>query len=193
MRSTGLALIDLGDAPRIVSERLILRQPSHEDVGAICALANNWEVTRWMGRLPYPYLRKNALYFLEHIVPREVAWIVQNRRSGEVCGVAGLASHETSGSVELGYWLGQSHWGHGFATEASRAILEFAFGSASLPEVISGCFVGNIRSAHVLEKLGFQPVRTSIRACMAQGEELPHLDMALTRDAWTSVCRNTRR
>ena len=115
---------------------------------------------------------------------------VQGYTSGEVFGVAGLASHETLGSVELGYWLGQSHWSNGFATEASRAILDFAFGKASLPKVVSGCFVGNIRSAHVLEKLGFQPVRTSTRSCMAQGKELPHLDMALTRDAWASTYRN---
>lgn len=111
LRSIGLALIDLGYAPQIVSERLILRQPSHEDVGIICALANNWEVTRWMGRLPYPYLREDALFFLEHVVPREVAWIIQGRSSGEAFGVAGPASHEISGSVELGYWLGQEPLG----------------------------------------------------------------------------------
>lgn len=189
--STDVALIGLGNAPQIVSERLMLRQPSRDDVGAICALANNWEVTRWMGRLPHPYTNEDALFFLEHVVPREVTWIVQCRSSGEVLGAAGLIPHETSGSVELGYWLGQSHWGKGFATEASRAVLDFAFGRASLPDVASGCFVGNVRSAHVLEKLGFQPVGTSARSCMAQGKELPHLDMVLTRDAWTSASRNT--
>jgi len=157
LRSVGLALMGLGNAPQVVSERLTLRQPTREDVEAICALANNWEVTRWMGRMPYPYFKEDALFFLEHVVPREVAWIVEGRNSGEAFGVAGLVPHETSGSAELGYWLGQRHWGKGFATEASRAILEFAFGRAFLSEVTSGCFVGNIRSAHVLEKLGFQP------------------------------------
>lgn len=189
--STGLALTELGNAPQIVSERLTLRRPSHEDVDAICALANNWEVTRWMGRLPYPYLREDALFFLEHVAPREVVWVIQNRGSGEVLGVAGLTPHGASGSAELGYWLGQSYWGNGFATEASRTILGFAFGKASLPEVISGCFVGNIRSAHVLEKLRFQTTRTSTRSCMAQAKELPHLDMTLTRDMWTLGYRNT--
>lgn len=189
--STGLALIGLGNAPRIVSERLVLKQPGYADVDAICALANNWEVSKWMGRLPHPYSRRDALFFLEHVVPREVVWTIQGRSSGEVLGVAGLVPQEASGLAELGYWLGQSHWGHGFATEASRAVLEFAFGTACLPEVASGCFVGNARSARVLAKLGFQTLRTSTRPCMAQAKELPHLDMTLTRDGWTWTCRDT--
>ena len=144
-----------------------------------------------MGRLPYPYSREDALFFLEHVAPREVVWIVQDHGSGEALGVAGLTPHGVLESAELGYWLGQSYWGSGFATEASRTILKFAFGKESLPEVTSGCFVGNVRSAHVLEKLGFRTIRTSKRSCMAQAKELPHLDMTLTRDRWMSGCRNT--
>ena len=186
-----MALIGLGNAPEIVSERLVLKQPGRADLDAICALANNWEVARWMGRLPHPYSKRDALFFLEHVVPREVVWTIGGRSSGDVLGVAGLVPHEASGAAELGYWLGQSHWGHGFAAEASRAVLEFAFDAAELPEVASGCFVGNTRSARVLARLGFQTLRTSTRACTAQARELPHFDMTLTRDAWTRTCRET--
>lgn len=166
------------------SQRLLLRQPTHSDIDAICTLANNWEVVRWMGRLPFPYLRKDAAFFLEKLVPHEAVWIFQDRESTDVLGVGGLNQHAVSGKVELGYWLGQDHWGKGFATEASRAILDYAFGPLALPGVVSGCFTGNARSAHVLTKLGFRTVGTSTRWCMAQANELPHLDMALTREGW---------
>ncbi len=177
----------LSNPPPLSSERLVLRQPSHADVDAIRALANNWEVARWMGRLPFPYLRKDAVLFLEEIVPREAAWIIQDRGSAEVLGVGGLTPHGASGTVEFGYWLGERHWGNGFATEAGRAILRHAFGTLRLPEVVSGCFVGNARSARVLGKLGFRTTGTSTRSCTAQARELPHLDMALAREVWASA------
>jgi len=185
-----LAEIDLKNLPLLSSERLVLRQPTNADVDAICMLANNWEVARWMGRLPFPYLRKDAVFFLEEVVSREAVWIIQNRNSAEVLGVGGLNPHEASGQVELGYWLGETYWGNGFATEASRAILDYAFGPASLTEVISGCFAGNTRSAHVLKKLGFRTVGMSTRSCIAHAQELPHLDMALIREAWDEAMRH---
>lgn len=182
-----MALIDLSSLPVLSSKRLLLRQPRHADVDAIRTLANNWEVARWMGRLPFPYQRNDAILFLEQIVPREAVWIVQDHDSATVFGVGGLTPHEALGKVELGYWLGEEYWGNGFATEAIRAILGYAFGPASLPKVISGCFVDNKRSAHVLEKLGFHTVGTSMRSCMAQAKDLPYLDMALTREVWASA------
>lgn len=190
-RTIELALIDLSHLPLLSSKRLLLRQPTHADIDSICVLANNWEVARWMGRLPFPYLRKDAVFFLEEVVPREATWIIQNCESAEILGVAGLNPHETSGTLEFGYWLGEKYWGSGFATEASRAILGYAFGPASRTDVISGCFVGNIRSAHVLKKLGFHAMGTSTRSCMAHAKDLPHLDMALTREAWDVALRQS--
>ena len=179
-----MALIDLSSLPPLSSKRLLMRQPSYADIDAICTLANDWEVAKWMSRLPFPYLREDAVFFLEKVIPQEAAWMVQGRESAEVLGVAGLNPHEASGTAELGYWFGSKHWGNGFATEASRAILEYAFGPASLPEVISGYFSGNARSAHVLEKLGFHAVGTDLRFCMAQARELSHVNLILTREAW---------
>ena len=180
-------MIDLSSLPPLSSKRLLLQQPGYAYVDAICALANNFEVAKWMGRLPFPYRRNDAVFFLEQVVPREAVWIVQDCESAAVLGVGGLTPHEASGKVELGYWLGEEYWGNGFATEASRTILRYAFGPASLPEVISGCFVGNTRSAHVLEKLGFRTIGISMRLCVAQAKDLPHLDMTLTREGWASA------
>lgn len=174
--------------PQLYSERLMLRHVSYEDVDAICALANNWEVARWMSRLPYPYLKSNALSILQQVTFREIIWIIQDCSSTEIFGMAGLTLNESE-SVELGYWLGQIYWHKGFATEASQIILEFAFDTVFLSEIKSGCFIDNVRSIHVLEKLGFRVIGTSKRWCMAQAKELSHLDMLLTREMWISAQR----
>ena len=187
---TALTLIDPSNLPPLVSERLSLRRPAHADVDAISVLANNWEIAKWMSRLPFPYRRQDAVFFLEEIVPKEATWAIQAIGDAGIIGVVGLVPHEMAGTVELGYWLGEPYWHRGFASEAAQAVLDYAFGTLGLSEVTSGCFVGNARSARVLEKLGFRTLRTSTRACMAQAKELPHLDMVLARKVWDAKVRS---
>ena len=57
-------------------------------------------------------------------------------------------------SVEIAWRLGRAFWGHGYATEASRLVLEYAFGSLALPEVIAFTAAGNERSRRVMDRLG---------------------------------------
>ena len=178
-----MASLDPGHLPALASERLSLRRPGQADVDPICALANNWEVTRWMGRLPFPYLRRDAVFFVEMVARQEAVWVVE-RRDGKVLGVVGLAPVEAPDALELGYWLGEPHWGRGYAREAAGRVLDYAFGVAGLAEIASGYFEGNCRSARVLRKLGFRQTGTSARSCMVQAAKLPHVDMSLAREAW---------
>jgi RimJ/RimL family protein N-acetyltransferase len=56
--------------------------------------------------------------------------------------------------VEIGWRLAFNHWGQGFATEGARAVLKLAFETLQLPEVVSMTAHQNLRSWHVMEKLG---------------------------------------
>ena len=56
--------------------------------------------------------------------------------------------------VELGYRLAFEHWGQGFATEGSRAALEFGFTAIGLQDIVAMTTVGNVRSRRVMERLG---------------------------------------
>lgn len=152
----------------------------------ICNLANDGEVVRRLGRLPFPYRAEDALFFLDQIVPHELVWIIEKQDDCNVVGIIGLTPRDDVGKVELGYWLGRQFWELGFATEAAKMVLNYAFGPASLPEIISGCFDDNVRSARVLNKLGFNIVSKSMRSCLAEGKELPHLDARLSREEWKS-------
>ena len=57
-------------------------------------------------------------------------------------------------AVEVGWRLDSKWWGHGFATEAGRAALNFAFDRLELPEIVSFTAQGNVRSRRVMERLG---------------------------------------
>jgi len=56
--------------------------------------------------------------------------------------------------VEIGWRLSVNYWGHGFATEAARAVVRHAFDVLGLEDLVSMTVPGNVRSRHVMEKLG---------------------------------------
>ena len=61
----------------------------------------------------------------------------------------------------LGYRLHPKYWNQGFATEASRRMIQFAFGDLRLHRIHSGCSVENAASIRILEKIGFRLEGTS--------------------------------
>ena len=58
-------------------------------------------------------------------------------------------------SAEVGYWLGQPFWGRGIATEALRAVTDYAFTTLDICRLEAGVFDWNPASARVLEKAGY--------------------------------------
>ena len=65
----------------------------------------------------------------------------------------GFEAHFTP-AVEIGWRLGAEHWGHGYATEAARAVLRFGFEQVKMPEIVSFTVPHNQRSRRVMEKIG---------------------------------------
>jgi RimJ/RimL family protein N-acetyltransferase len=60
--------------------------------------------------------------------------------------------------VETSYALGRDHWDRGYATEATRAVLDYAFGTLRLPRVAYGVDAANERSVRLMRRLGFREV-----------------------------------
>ena len=85
-------------------------------------------------------------------------WALEVGSSGELIGFTGLAvpvfKADFTPAVEVGWRLARTAWGHGYATEAGRAALEFGFEGAGLEEIVSFTSVGNARSRAVMERIG---------------------------------------
>jgi ribosomal-protein-alanine N-acetyltransferase len=69
--------------------------------------------------------------------------------------VPGFSAHFTP-CVEVGWRLAFEHWGHGYATEAARLALGYAFETLALSDVVSFASVGNHRSRSVMVRLGMR-------------------------------------
>jgi RimJ/RimL family protein N-acetyltransferase len=155
--------------------RLLLRPGFPEDAPALAAAISDEAIVRNLATAPWPYRMRDAEAFLasprDPILP---SFLVFERTDAapRLIGSCGLG-RRPSGAVEMGYWVGRSHWGRGFATEAGRALVEIAR-TLGLPSLEGSHFIDNPASARVLEKLGFEPLGIiAPRMSCARGIEAP--------------------
>jgi RimJ/RimL family protein N-acetyltransferase len=159
--------------PLLTTERLLLRPRRPEDVPAIVRMNTDPEVVRFVGdgRVPNPVE-------LERRTRERVStdfglglgyWSVFLReRPDDYLGYVVLSPVPESTDIELSYGIQRNAWGRGFATEASRAGLEFGFRVRGLPEIVALTYPDNLRSQRVVAKLGF----TSAGMRHAYGQDL---------------------
>jgi ribosomal-protein-alanine N-acetyltransferase len=86
-------------------------------------------------------------------------WIIIERESRTVVGDVGFRGPpDRSGAVEIGYSVVPGRRKRGYATEAARAVVEWALDQPAVSVVLAGCDADNVASIRILETIGF--VRT---------------------------------
>ena len=119
-------------------------------------------------------------------------WALEVAQSGEFIGFTGLSVPRFGAhfmpAVEIGWRLARSAWGNGYATEAARRALRFAFAEAGLAEVVSFTTVANLRSRAVMERIGMtrDPADDFDHPLVPEGSPLrPHVLYRVRADRWT--------
>lgn len=167
------------------TKRLTLRQPALADVKAIAAIVGDKRVSINLRRVPHPYTLDDATDFVTSSANSgETVFLVEN--ADEAIGLVGL-SWETEGVPELGYCFGVNHWGKGYATEAARAAIDYAFEEFAIERMTSGARVLNPASRHVLEKCGFNWTGVELHRFLALGSSTPVDCFKLERSVWSSI------
>jgi RimJ/RimL family protein N-acetyltransferase len=118
-------------------------------------------------------------------------WAVEARADGELIGCVGLAvpsfSEHFTPCVEIAWRLRRASWGHGYATEAARVCLRFAFETLALPEIVAFTVPANVRSRALMQRLGMvhNPGDDFDHPRLPPGHALSrHVLYRLGRDAW---------
>jgi RimJ/RimL family protein N-acetyltransferase len=156
------------------TERLVLRPTTARDAGRAFEIQSDWQVTRMLRMAAFPPdpLATEA-WFSDH----EREWL-----AGEACRFAvdiegrmvGLVDIDeiAGGTGELGYWFEQAAWGSGYASEAARATIRFAFEEIGLSVLKSGHAEDNPASGRILVKLGFRHLDIVERFSRPRGENI---------------------
>ena len=81
-------------------------------------------------------------------------WAIEERERGTLIGRAGIINPADWPGPEVGYVLGRDYWGHGYATEAARAAMDWGFATIGFDRLISLIDPANAASIAVAERLG---------------------------------------
>jgi len=146
--------------------RLTIRPWSHDEADRLLDIQSRLEVVKWLGD-GEPVLMKDLdeaharidRYTERSATPPLGFWAVEVRESGVVAGSVILLTlpNADDGEVEVGWHLHPDSWGHGYATEAARAVIDRGF-CAGVPEVYAVVRPGNERSLAVCSRLGMTPL-----------------------------------
>lgn len=140
---------------RIETPRLVLRAPIRGDVTDLVKLADNRKIYEVLARLPNPYTRADGIAFVEIFAQRPDERPYAITLNDQFVGVVGFSYH-TGEPPEIGYWLGEPHWGKGIMSEAVKALIEAAFATRLYPRLKARALKTNAGSLNVLEKAGFK-------------------------------------
>jgi RimJ/RimL family protein N-acetyltransferase len=177
--------------------RLILRQFAPDDLDALVALDADPAVMRYTsGGRPTPRAemeQRLARYLAYHQQSAGFGfWAAIEKSSGAFLGWIHFRPLPDAppDEVELGYRLHRAAWGQGYATEASRALIEKGFAEYGVQRVVASTMVVNVASRRVMEKSGLRYIRTFHQEWpdKIDGDELGDVEYALTRAEWLN-CR----
>ncbi len=146
------------------TERLFLRKFALQDVDALAAVVGD-PVT--MEFYPAPLDRQGTADWISRNVQRyqrdgHGLWAMVLRDSGALIGDCGCVVQEveSKNEIEVGYHVRRDLWGNGYATEAARACMEYAFTKLGATRVISMIRPENRSSRRVAEKNGMVREKT---------------------------------
>ena len=142
------------------TERLILRPYGMADAARVAELAGDREVAATTLRIPHPYDATMAAEWIaglpaEYAAERAITWAI-TLGGTELIGSIALSLHLDHHRAELGYWVGKPHWGKGYVTEASRAVMDHGFGELALHRISAHHMSVNPASGAVMRKLGMR-------------------------------------
>jgi RimJ/RimL family protein N-acetyltransferase len=164
----------------IETERLLLRPLAPADLDEVVDLHEDPEVARFVGSLD----RAEAE---ERLRTAEREWgergygrcAVLDRASGRFLGRAGLQYWPQFDETEVGWVLHRDARGHGYATEAGRAFLDWGFASLPAPYITAMIRPDNSASIGVADRLGMAPLREDVLL------DTPVVVYALNREDWS--------
>ena len=162
-----------------------LRAWRASDAESLARYANDERVWRNMSEaFPHPY----TLALAQHWVERGQVdfggdnWAIAF--DDEAVGGCGLQQGEggTRCNVEIGYWLGQAHWGRGVATELVRVLCEQALTRPEVTRIFAPVHADNPASMRVLQKNGFFREAELKRSAVKGGRVIDRVQWARLRD-----------
>ncbi len=148
--------------PNLETGRLVLRPLTLQDAPPLALLAGRREIADTTISIPHPYSEQQARQWIGETADlfakgKAVVFGMELKGEGSLVGAVGLRDIDVEHSLaEMGFWVAVERWGHGYATEAARAVLAFGFEQLKLNRIYAHHMVRNPASGRVLARIGMK-------------------------------------
>ncbi|MGO4770056.1 GNAT family N-acetyltransferase [Flavobacterium sp. W22_SRS_FK3] len=153
----------------IETERLLLRELQMSDVEAMFELESNPKVHTYVGNKPITHIDQSRAYI--EFVQQQYKdfgtgrWAVILKETNDFIGWSGIKFitneiNKHKNFYEIGYRFIEKHWGKGYATEAGKAFIDYAFNTMKVEAVYAYADEENEKSRSILEKLGLKYINS---------------------------------
>jgi [ribosomal protein S5]-alanine N-acetyltransferase len=154
--------------PELDTPRLLLRPFLPGDAADVQRMAGDRAIAATTLLIPHPYEDGMAEEWIAtHAEDFQrglgAVWAVTHKTQGFLIGAVGLSIKAEYKKAELGYWIGRQYWSNNYATEAGKAVLNYAFNDLALNRVVARHLGRNPASGRVMQKLGM-----TYEGCMRQ-------------------------
>ena len=148
---------------KLETNRLMFRRYTMDDLAFVEELVTNENVMKYIGSGVIKD-RDYAIQLIERMIEQYNNFddyglhVLVHKESGQQIGHAGLVAQiiDDAFEIELGYWIHPDFWGQGYATEASRALKQYAEQELELERYVSAIQVGNVASQKIALRNGMQ-------------------------------------
>ena len=148
--------------PTLVTERLVLRPFTAADASTVEELAGDHAIADTTLNIPHPYPKGGGvLWIATHPQAFDngegiTLAVCKIDETDRIIGAVGISIDAPHARGELGYWIAVHEWGNGYATEASRVLIDYSFRTLGLHRIQARHFMRNPSSGRVMQKLGMK-------------------------------------
>jgi len=158
---------------------LIIKKPDKKDISSLVKELNNWNISKWLVEVPYPYSINDANFWITKTQQDEFSFNIYVKNN--LIGGISLSKKFDDTKWELGYWIGEEYWGNGYAIEACENLIKYFFTNTNNRQIYASHMVDNIKSKKIILTLGFKEVGVGRKYSLSRQEDVEDINYQLKK------------
>ena len=163
----------------ITTLNLVLKKPDNKDITSLIEELNNWNISKWLVEVPYPYSINDANYWIKKTKEDEFSFNIY--LNNKLIGGISISKKLGNTKWELGYWIGEKYWGNKYAKEACESLIKYFFTNTSNNIIYASHMKDNMKSKKIILSLGFKEIGLGKKYSLSRQEEIEDINYQLIK------------
>ena len=161
------------------TDNLIIKKLSEKHLNSLIKELNNWNISKWLINVPYPYKFDDGQYWLKKTKEDDYSFNIFLKN--KLIGGISITNKQNNTKPELGYWIGENFWGKKYAYEACTNLIEYFFSNTSHNIIYASHMKSNIKSNKIILSLGFIKLGIGKKYSISRKEEVKDINYQLIK------------